>query len=90
MRKRAHRQLPIPDDMFHANILAEAIEELNLSVIDEAEVKEPPNLNPDNWDTWEPAFTNCLKSLKRAGNAPLVYVIRDCNLTADDVDPAIL
>ena len=87
-RERAKRQLPIPDDMFNAALLAEAIEELNLGVTEEAEVKKPPKLHPDDWDTWEPAFINYLKSLKGADNTPLAYVIRDANLTAADFDPA--
>ena len=53
-RGRARRQENIPDDMFDAALLAEAIQELNLGDIEEAEVKKPPKLHPDEWDTWVP------------------------------------
>jgi len=83
-RQRARRQLPIPDDMFDAAMLNEAIQQLNMGTIDEAEVKKPPKLNPDDWDIWEPSFINYLKSLNGVQGTPLAYVIRKPNLTAAD------
>ena len=85
-RSRAQRQLPIPDDGFDAPALALSIQQLNFGETEEAEVKKPPKLNPDEWDTWEPAFINYLKSLNGVQSTPLAYVIRKDTLTPDDFD----
>ena len=86
-RKRRMMQQPIPDDAFTAALLDAAMIELDLGDQEEMDIKKPPKLNPEEWDTWEPSFTNYLKSLKGVQGTPLSYVIRDPNLTVNDFDP---
>ena len=57
---------------------------LDVEAEEEEEVKRPRHLNPEEWDTWCPAFENYLKALKGRAGTPLFYIIRNPNLTTDD------
>ena len=51
---------------------------------DEIDVKKPPKLKPDDWDTWEPKFVNYLKSLRGQAGTPLDFIVRDPTKTVND------
>ena len=52
-------QLPINDDGFDAAALDTAMILLDTdNSTDETDLKKPPKLKPDDWDTWEPKFMN--------------------------------
>ena len=71
-RDLRNRQLPIPDDGFDAAALDNAMIMLDTDdATDETDLKKPPKLKPDDWDTWEPEFVNYLKSLRGQAGTPL-------------------
>ena len=74
-RELTKRQLPVPDDGFDAAALAAALQEMDALTVDDTEVKKPPMLKPEDWDIWEPAFINYLKSITGTDGTPLAYVI---------------
>ena len=43
---------------------------LDIDEAEETELKKPPKLKPNEWDTWEPEFLNYLKSLKGHSGTP--------------------
>ena len=70
-RDLRNRQLPIPDDGFDAAALDNAMIMLDTDdATDETDLKKPPKLKPDDWDTWEPEFVNYLKSLRGHRSRP--------------------
>ena len=80
-----NRQLPIPDDGFDAAALDNAMIMLDTDdATDETDLKKPPKLKQDDWDTWEPEFVNYLKSLRGQSGAPLDCVIRNPTKTVND------
>ena len=83
-RKLNQLQLPIADDGFTHELLNQAILELDVGGQEEAEVKKPSKLNPEDWDLWEPGFINYVSSLNGVLGTPLAYVIRKPDLTPND------
>ena len=51
---------------------------------DEADVKKPPKLKPDDWGTWEPEFVNHMKSLWGQTGTPLDCFPRHPTKTVND------
>ena len=92
MRALAHwaqdlrnRQLPVDENGFDVAALDDAMIMLDTdNAANETDLKKPPKLKPDNWDTWEPKFVNYLKSLRGQTGTPLDYVIRDPTKTVND------
>ena len=80
-----NRQLPVDDNGFDVAALDDAMIMLDTdNAANETDLKKPPKLKPDNWDTWEPKFVNYLKSLRRQTGTPLDFVIRDPIKTVND------
>ena len=80
-----NRQLPVDDNGFDAAALANAMIMLDTdNTTDETDVKKPPKLKPDDWDTWEPKFANYVKSLWGQTGTPLHHIVRDPTKTVND------
>ena len=85
-RNLRNRQLPIDDNAFTEAACDAAMAALDIDKADETELKKPPKLKSDEWDTWEPEFLNYLKSLKGHNGTPFNYIVRDPNLMVNDSD----
>ena len=84
-RDLRNRQLPIPDNGFDAAALDNAMIMLDTDdAANETDLKKPPKLKLDDWDTWEPKFVNHLKSLRGQTGNPLDYIIQDPTKTVND------
>ena len=84
-RDLRNQQLPIDDNGFDTAAIAAAMISLDTdNATDETDVKKPPKLKQDDWDTWEPKFVNHMKSSWGKAGAPLDHIIRDPTKTVSD------
>ena len=80
-----NKQLPIDDSGFDAVALDSTMISLDTdNATNETDLKKPPKLKLDDWDTWDPEFASHLKSLWGQAGAPLDYVIQDPTKTVND------
>ena len=71
-----NRQLLINDNGVDATALVNAMIVLDTdNATDETDVRQPPKLKPDDWDTWEPEFLNYVKSLQGEAGALLDHIV---------------